>query len=298
MKEFIPTLPKDFYRKGEGQPGDAALELAMDKPNHKLTAMNFEDGVHIYVENGLYPKTVFPTPQAIYSIDIVKKMFIEFVHIMSRWQFIPSFILIALRPKTFLSHLLRSWTRIAKGAMDEVFIADKYQTEFTKHVKMLVEHAVIRAGFDKSYADITGDVVAHIFYYDSAYFNRFIDIANEVSQLGLILDLDKEIKRLIGIFMQRETNPSIRLKFKRIFRVFNLLMKTSWFKKMIKEMIREADFRILRGTEGDIYWMNMFEDYLYMGLTLEERIENMKALGLLLPTLYRFNRETNTHEPI
>ena len=115
-----------------------------------------------------------------------------------------------------------------------------------------------------------GKVVGTMLEYDNAYHWRMEDIVSETSKAKLLKHPRQELKRLLGIYKQRE-QQGIEFKAETIVKYLNYLLLLPSVKKAFKQAVNSIDVEKMKMQEDDRYYAMNYEGYNFEGKNLEER---------------------------
>lgn len=285
-----PTKISDLYVSQREDAGEAKIPIEGLTTN-KLMGYTFKGGAQMYVEGATFPKAGFPTPEAIYASNQVKKTLIEAIRLLSEPILFPSLIIFIFLPRKskqkLLQKLLDSFNKISWTAMSPFIIKPEYMMPFTKELANLVAGFLQFLGMSDDSCQMAGKVAAHIFEYDDAYRYRVQDVMNETT-ISAWKYPRNEIKRLTKVYISREKNPHVILKAKSLSKILSILLWSTWLTKAIHEAmwVSVSDLKNLQMSEADWYWSAMKSDYLYEGKTKAENQEISLKKGYTMPTEY------------
>lgn len=218
-------------------------------------------GVQIYVVDGEYPKKGFPTPEAVFAINIVKTLTLELIRVA------PFLILFGK------NIVLGSYNKIANRSLDGYRINEIYLCKAAYSIYLSVFAILKDLGVKERIALNFANNIAHIFEYDDAWRYRMQDMVTECSLVNLKEKPIEEIKRLLGIYFDRDGGTFIRIKIKRFVSMLSLLLLIPKFKKAFVDNINLVNAKF---DQADWYWVSQRNDYLFGGITYEERVSQIK----------------------
>jgi hypothetical protein len=208
-------------------------------------------------------------------------MIIETLKLVGKWYLLP-FLLLINKKKA-----LDAFNRVALKAVSPTLLKDECLTNFSRETKRFIEVFVSKLGLTGG--DQLAIIVSNLIDYDNAYRLRLEDVLSETSKYRLLKNPRKEIRRLVGILKERETlrceikNTNIHYKFKVTAWLFSLALLIPKFNRAFKEAIEQSNFENFQYDEIDMYWVSMRTDFLWLGLTNEERLEFANKKGWKFP---------------
>jgi len=116
---------------------------------------------------------------------------------------------------------------------------------------------------------------------DTAYRFRFQDIIPEFNKTKLKENPKKEINRVLDIFIYREAvdgDNDMTTKWKGLKKVVILAWRFKKLRNIILKFLLEIDIDKIKPDEADWYFMLDRNDYLYGGVSYEERMKISKEL--------------------
>lgn len=282
----LPQPPADLFlnKKGVDQ------ILAEGTSSWRIESLDYTDGVHIHVVGAEFPKKGFPTPEAIWAINHVKKAFIESVKIAHSMQLIPAAIAFLVLPKSgFIEKLLSSFNRLSFGALSPFIMSPKYMTPLARELEQFITDILIELNITEGNAKTFASMFSHVIEYDSAYRYRLEDLFSETSAERL-QNPRREIVRLARIARDRELNDDVRAKFASMATILGLVLLSPSLRKAIRKSARKAKFESLQYDKADYYWCLLRTDYDFMGMNYEDRIAKIKELGYKIPQEFVIQR--------
>lgn len=254
MNYSLPQpAPESFENASkQKQIADGAVTQLLDKVEYVPM-----QGALVYVKGGLYPKKGFPTPESIWAINQVK--------IVTREAMKFPFIFLHNKEK-----LLRSFNLIADKAMRPYYLKEFYLCPTASAINWIILVFLVRIGINQTVASNTAKILAHIFEYDDAYRYRVQDLMTLTSS-ELMKDPRREIKKLVQLHREREgVDNTVHNKVRILSKLILAVLLIPKYKKAFIEAV-QGQIERMQPDEADWYWMCMRGDYLYGGLTYEER---------------------------
>lgn len=256
----IPKPPDFLFEKQ--RTGNVLNETSVVYLIEKMEAVE-DFGMCIYYKGVPYVKKGFPTPEALYALNQVKKLLLEVTKTFKNPFFLIGFL---VSNKT---ELCKSFNVI----FDKIFGAHKMKEEFmcrsAFNLANFVHSVLLDIGVEANVAREFAFNMAQIIEYDDAYRYRFQDLMQELDVELLRKNTSKEIKRLVQVFKERSTNR-VPEKLSSVLSVVTIL---SFF--MSKKIDKHSSFlKQIAPDNHDRYWMCMRNDhYNYFGKSVEERHE-------------------------
>lgn len=203
-------------------------------------------GILVYLKNHLHPYKGLPSPQAIESINLVKRILLEGSKLTC----------LLLSPKKALF----AFERIASLKMKKYILPLEAMTLAGRELRFFL--VVLLSELNLSFWELPS-ILSHVIEYDSAYRFRFQDIATEASIDKLVANPRKELTRLLSIYQKKEQLPKVRDKVQRIWKFLIFLLLIPRIRKAFITTLKQVNFDNFRLDEGDIYWLKLRNDYFY-----------------------------------
>jgi hypothetical protein len=261
-------------------------EIAKEAQTAVKVKIEYDGMVKMYVDGAEFPLKSAPTPDALWSINILKKTIIEFIKVQSYIS-----ILFFIN-KRAIQRLLSSFNRIGDGVMSPYLNYKMFNkgvlnlTPTAQGVGMFVENFLIGYGIEDAHK--TGELLAHIIEFDAFYRFKLLDILSESNWNN---NPRKEVQRLIQLCYDREeVIPTYMRPKLRILKLGAWILSLPSLKKAFTYAVQNTDLNLFKMDEGDYYWMLLREDYNYFGKTKEERMKIIKDKGYKVATLTSVNQ--------
>lgn len=250
-----------------------------------VTQVEYDGIVKIHVSGAEFPMKGAPTPDALWSVDIVKKIIIEFIKIQN-----PLSLLSFLSKKRIIK-LLESFNRIAQGVM-QPYLYYKYFNQgvlsllpVSRGTGKIIDLFLVNYGIPQETARKTAEFFAHIIEFDGFYRFKLLDIMSEANDIELVNNPRKEVQRLLKICYNREQviGSYIQPKLK-------LLIYGTWVlaipkvRRAFQDAVKLASLSLFKIDETDFYWMSMRTDYHYFGKSFKERMNFIKSRNYKYPS--------------
>lgn len=267
--------PTDLYKY---PPGRTQI-LNEGSKGWEMDGVSFESSVQVYLTGADYPMKGLAAAEAIWAINTLKRIFIEAVKLFSFREFMASFILLAVgggkRRSRLVTQLVAGFNRIGWSIASPYVLSDKYATPCALEVYHFIAVFLRELGVEDSEAHKTGELVAMIFEYDNAYRYRLQDMFNETEWTLLMSNPRKEIRRLVKLFLERDTEI-VGKKVSMFVQIASWVLLIPSVKNAFRYGVDAINFRLMVPDEIDKYWMSFRKDYLFFGKTLAERKEMYK----------------------
>lgn len=245
-----------------------------------------DEGTLAFYDGALYPARgvpIEPMFSAVYSIKRVLRESFKF-------------------PLLFLYNkkkLVRSFIEIAKVTVDPARSEGYILCTASKKIKEITFFFLVEIGIDVNDARTFSQYIAEIFENDNAYRYRVQDLATEVVIKDLIRSPITEINRVFNIYKTREDNSVIVSKFRLFVIVISAFLLIPKYRRAFKNSFTTS-FNGLVYDRQDWYWVCQRGDYLYGGLTKEQRLKEfdiypklytLDELQAMLPSAYEQNKK-------
>lgn len=293
----IPRPPKDIFlhQKEEVVPNlnETPESVLRENPKGflvKRIEINEATGIFIHYEDCPYPRRGFPFPEAVASINIVKRMIMDTVRLLSSKEIILSWILILVSKRRIerIEAILSLFNRSCFPLIKQYIVKPNLMTPLASELQGIIYGFLAYSGISTPIAKQTAYIFGEIFEYDNAYRFRVQDLFTESSKELLTKNPIKEIRRLLKIYMSRE-GDRVKLhrikgkryvsdKFKEIALLVSIALLIPKLRKAFIKAIANSDFDRLKLDEIDKFWCKNREDYNFQGLTYEERMKDYKTI--------------------
>lgn len=235
-----------------------------------IVTLNPVNGILIAVRGADFPLKCFPDAGAVFAVNLIKAVIIETIKLCAKWYLLP-FLLFINKQKS-----LDAFNRIAIKAISPQLLKDYCLTDFSKELKKFIFSFLCRIGFTTESSETFVTIIANIMDYDNVYRLRLEDTFSETNKYKLYKNPRKEIARLLRVMKLREVRPggkgeAIHFKFKSVAWLLSLSLLIPKIKRAFCDSLESIDFSKLQYDEIDMYWTCMRNDYLWLGLTDQER---------------------------
>lgn len=258
----IPSPPVEAF--------EVQVDRAKDIVRENKIVLNLREvqytsnGILLWFEDCPYPRKGFPFPAAGLATNLCKRVLVE-----------------ALKLNLFfnpLSKLIRRYNAICYREMEPFVLKPSLMTPFASELKSFIQYLLARFKLPEEDIIQFASVISHIFEYDDAYRYRLQDLATECSKSALIKNPRKEIRRIAGIYSERELSGIVSDKFKRTVWLASMLLLIPRVNKSFIRAVSHSDFSNLRLDEADRFWVSHRGDYLFFGETYEARSARVPKL--------------------
>ncbi len=244
-----------------------------------------EGGIYVYYKGMPFPKKGFPTPEASWMNDIVKRVSVFLLRsIGSKDMLLPAMAFAVLPWKMKLrtiDKVIYNFNRVALWMLQSIFMKDEYYSNPCKPMKKVITSFVQALGIEeKTSADI-GKVIATMFEYDDSYRYRFEDVMSETSREALIASPLKEFRRLGKIFRDREKFADMFSKLDGMIAIGSVALlhpkvRQAW--KQAWGSINDEAFAMMQLDDADKYHTLIRGDYDFQGKSLTSRMRRLAMI--------------------
>lgn len=253
----------------ENQKATTQISNESDKISY-ITRVDYDNGIYVHFKGGEFPAKVLSTPDILYSVNIMKAIFIE---------------IIKIRPNAI--SIMSAFNRVGVKVLGQYFLKDEYRTVQTKELCNSLYHFAYKLSSNELIASQFSKILSHLIEYDNAYRLRFIDIASEIDPISIRSDIKKELKRLLSIWTPREIQHkgNVTDKVNRALTVLLWILRIPSIKSAVIYAIEHTNFNNFKYDDIDTYWAFLREDYNFKGLSYESRLKAIKDMGYSVPLL-------------
>ena len=263
-----------------------SAEEQMDESPERYGVEKLEwgEGIKFWITGGQFPQKQFVEGKVMWSLNTVKRVFIESFKICSTPLLVPSLFVFGLLPYkkkiAFINKVILSFNRLSMGIISPYLLKEKYLSPMAKELQWMIFSFLNEIGVDNKESHDFSKIFSNIINYDTAYYWRVLDLFNETS-IDKLKNPRKEIKRLVLINKDRETlSPQVGRKIKMVATGISLLFLHPKINKAFVKVINECDLEMMKPDEADRYWMCFRADYDFFGKTKEQRHEMIKDYSL------------------
>lgn len=238
----------------------------------RITHVTLNNGLSVYYEGAEFPQKSLPTPEALYSIGILKSILIESIKI---------------RPS--LSSVLSAFNRISQKVLLRHFLRNEYRSPCTVELDNLVLNFLLSWGLNRIIASQFSQTFSHIFDFDNAYYLRLVDMMSETDKQSLRSNPYSEMKRITSISFSREHLQHDMRKMRLAYKLMCYALLIPKIRRCFRYAVSLADISKMQYDNSDRYWACLRTDYDFMGMTNEARIAMLKSMGYSLPVLKEYS---------
>jgi len=270
MEVQTPVPPDELYvrERRTATTGERARVFLTDKVEATL-----DKGILFYHTGATYPKKGWITPEAIYALNQFKRLFMEFLW----WLSNPFFALwLVFSNKT---KLMQSFNNIFDKIYETYVLKEAYLCPTATHFYRFLASFLVECGYDNQTSHDFAFRLAQIVEADDAYRYLIQDLATEYDVKN---SPRSELKRLEGIYIQREERMGVLPKIRQMMRIVQVALLVPKYKRAFKK-----HSHLIKGMaydEADWYWVCMRGEYNYGGKSWEDR-----QIGLVRPQAYYIN---------
>lgn len=253
---------------------DGYLQVKQDK-NGMYAEAKMNNGIWVPFLGSTFPYKTWPQSEALYAANMIKALLIESLRLF-KWYI----------PFVNKQKALDAFNRIAFNMFSSFMLKDEALTRFSISLKDFLYTFMVEAGFTEESSEQFALIFTHLIEYDNSYRMRLGDIFTETTKEKL--KSRREIIRLLNLARNRETRPggkgeAVHAKF----RLFGFILYFALFLPKVRRAYLKAletlDLKALQFDDNDFFWSAKRSEYLYRGLTQEERLAECKNRGWTNP---------------
>lgn len=221
-----------------------------------------------------FPYKSCPVREGVFQFNMVKSLLVDIFGLSK----------LAILPIVFSNkqRLVDTFNRFAFRVTSEHLIKEEYLTDFCAELYKFISVFMVKLGITKESAERFAIIIANMFEYDNAYRLRAEDIITETSKEKLSNPY-REISRLISIL---KTRRGFKRKFGVILYFASVLLIIPKIRKAFCDTINEIDLDKMKLDTIDTYWVcQRADNYRFMGLDDDERLEYLKNKGWVTPSV-------------
>lgn len=230
-------------------------------------------GIFVYYRGLKYPKKGFPFPEAVASVNILKRNIRYLLMVFSSKGALLPLFAFALQPwkvKTqTIIRILSELNRISQSIIQPYVLQEnRYSVPVNEYGKFV--HAFLRSigcGYEAEMAQIAKTLIE----YDDAYRYRIEDMITEASKEMLLKNPRKEVTRLIGEYLKREKAAQVIDMAKAARLLASVIFLHPRIKKAFRSGIEAMDFQKAGLDEADSYHVLNWSDYDFWGKSFDTR---------------------------
>ena len=244
-----------------------------------LERVDYEDGILAYFKGCPFPQKGFPFPEALYAVNAIKRITIEGIKSIGKFDILP-IIGFILTPKKYkiqsLEIKMKAYINGAGKFLDPYYLKPQYYSMFCKEMRKFMVALLTTYGIGMQIAEDFSDVFVTLVDYDNAYRLRAEDILSETTK-GSLKNPAQELKRLIEIMYYRECEiggeKTVPKKFDALFKILKYCLLNPSFRKAYKQAWEGMEIKNLQLDEADRHHVLLWSDYNFLGKPIDERIQ-------------------------
>lgn len=282
--QLFPDTPPDSIFTNRANRQLPSTSVAQDYITYLYDRVEYKEneGIFTYYKGVELPRNGLAFSQAVYAINSTKRLIIHVIKFFQSKELLFPFT--KKNRIILLEKALTSFNDLASLTMGPYFLERGYYCKTSKEVRAFVTRFLTSLGANYDLADKTGEIFAMIFEFDDAYRFPFQDIMSETTKELLINDFPNELKRLLELQYSRENTGKDPNAYNRLmkFRIFGRALKVVWYipslRKALKDALLIVNFKNWQLDDRDIFHTLLYGDYNVRGKTLDERVNEYKAL--------------------
>ncbi len=239
-----------------------------------------DGGIYVYYKGMPFPRKAWPTPEAVYNNDLMKRTTMTILNIFTGKDLLLPFIAFAILPwklkmKT-LTRAIFNYHRITEWMLMPYYLKPQYYSRPCRTIRKLTHNFLLALGINENLSDIIAKGVATMIEYDDAYRYRIQDLMTTTTLTRLRESPSQEVKKLLATFKERELAGNVMENIKSFSFISSLVLlhpkvRKAWCQAFMS--ITFQDFEWLQLDEADQYHTLNRGDYNYLGRTLEHRTQ-------------------------
>lgn len=239
-----------------------------------------EGGIYLYYRGCPYPKKGLPFPEAVYSINLVKRIVLLIAQSIAPYKL--------LRIK-WLEPILYTFIRESQQILNNCLLKDSFYCTSAKEFRKLFNIFVQEIGIREDISLELSKAMATLLEYDNAYRYRFQDLMSETTKEKMLKQPIREFKKLIQLAKERDMNV-VAGKTTTLLKLLTLSLLIPKIRKAFKKAIKGIDFEKLQLDEADRYFCLNRSDYRFFGEEFEVRMQKYNDIhNGILPEQYEIN---------
>jgi hypothetical protein len=227
-----------------------------------------EGGILIKYQGIPYKKKGLPYPEAIWSVNSVKRITLLLMYSIGFYKFFS---------KKSIEKIMAAYVRECDMILEKCMLKDEFFCKSAKELLKGLQIFFTTLGFKEDLSYRISRIIAMMLEYDNAYRYRFQDLASETSSTELFMNPVKELKRLIRIAFNRD-NKGIASKTTKLIKLVTLILIVPKIRKAFRYAVFGVKFQNLQFDEDDRYFCLNRSDYNFFGKSLEERLKEYNKI--------------------
>ena len=197
----------------------------------------------------------------------------------------PGVVFLILIPKKIRQQILMSFWEYAinigyMSMQRHILVATAYNNPskelWRTAFKIIPQHIKNKKALDLLAMTIA--VLCMIFQFDIAYRLRLQDVMGLIDKKEFALNPRKEMKRVLAIFIKRETGNEQKGTGRLLAFVVHILLFKKSMRNLVKDFMAELDLEKVKMDESDWYYALDRNGYDYGGLSYQERMKIMAEM--------------------
>lgn len=241
-----------------------------------------EGGMYLWYKGQPFPQKGFPFPEAIQGNDMLKRITLTMLKVVSGRELIPSLALFAVLPWRFkmktINRAIENWVRVADWNLMGAYLEEKRYSNPARAIRKAAKNFLLVLGVPPFFAEEASKAICTVIEYDNAYRFRIQDLASETRQMRLGIRPWSEVRRIGKLYASREKTHAAG-NVAPIFRLLSVALLHPKIRKAWKVAITHLspdEFKWLQLDNADRYHVLIRGDYNFTGRTFEERAEIYK----------------------
>lgn len=269
-------MPDNKIFKWAGQ-GDRVKQVMAEEQNVFIfdhVEYPDEGGIYVYLKDVLHPTKGFPTPEAVAANNIMKRIFISQIRLLSKNKL---FAISLLSIKRF-SRWLREYTNMAETVLSPYVLEEKRYSNPNREIYKLLNVFLLELGIEHDLAFNFPLFFTTMLEYDDAYRYRIEDLATVTSIDDLIKHPRREFKKILKTLAERDNRPHMLERFKAISLLLSLVLYIPFIRRAYTKALNSIDFTKIQMDEADRYHTLRMMGYKFGGRPIEDRLREFIGL--------------------
>ncbi len=244
-----------------------------------------EGGIYVYYKGMPFPKKGYPTPEASWMNDVVKRVSVFLLRSIGNKDMLLPAIAFSVLPWKLklrtIDRMIYNFNRVALWMFQSIFLKDEYYSNPCKSMRKVVSSFVRSLGIEERTSIEIGKVISTMFEYDDSYRYRFEDVMSETSREALIASPLKEFRRLGKIFRSREKFADMFSKLNGLIAIGSVALLHPKVRRAWREAwgsINFGEFKMMQLDDADKYHTLIRGDYDFQGKSLTSRMRRLAMI--------------------
>ena len=206
-------------------------------------------GIYVYYKGLPYPRKGFPYPEAVWANDVMKRITLAIFKSIVMKETIVVLLVTALLPWKIkikiLEKFLHNYARISNWLFQQHILKLERYSNPCRSIYKVTDTFLRQVGIHSGrhlhgdyLSKYIGLTIATLIEYDDAYRYRFEDLMSETTKYKLIKKPLREMRRLLDIFMKRETYENVQGNIKSIKLFATIALLHPKIRKAFRNAIR------------------------------------------------------------